>query len=432
MPLPQSNSAPAKEALLNDYRLLMNQNSPLKALEAITMLVKAAVADPSAAASVIRTEIVGDNNTVSRLSDLIAKGGIDPLAGAWIDLLHLLYKDNRLSGQMVVKALLPHCADDETHSIAHALAGAAWGSEATTKLCALLSEVAGKDRGLRQEIIKRFSLKQSGYGFRQLKLDLPADFYKRAKRADNFRQNEAAKAQLKQSHLIPENRELFRMTRGIKAEKVSLARSFEALEHEVKAEITPRLNKSLAVIDSEKASLEKAKRSIKARLDEINRQEQEASQIRKQQAAEAMAAYTVAQENQYMMSKYKKNVAAEKFSWEQKQRQHEKNADWKRVVTFTTVSEDPAASKQNGSSLASKQQRSATGENAQDKNIQSRLDGIRSFRQDYELERRWEKLHEFVGDLDTRRLQERLNKLRGSNESRRTTGKTLAPPLKRD
>lgn len=430
VPLPQSNSAPAKEALLNDYRLLLNQNSPLKALEAITALATAAVADPSAAASVIRAEIARDNNTVSRLSDMIAKGGIAPLAGAWIDLLHLLYKDNHLSGQMVVKALLPHCAEDKTHSIAHALAGAAWDSEATTKLCALLSEVAGNDRELRQEIIKRFSLKQSGYGFRQLQLDLPADLYKRAKRADSIRQNEAAKAQLKQSHLIPENRELFRMTRGIKAEKVSLARSFEALENEIKAKITPRVEKLVAVIDSEKALLERAKISAKAKLDEINIQEQKARNIRKQQAAEAQEMYIAAQENQYMASKYKKIVASKKFSLGQQLRQHEKNADWKRVVPFATVLTASAASKQ--SSASSTQQLPAAGEHPQDKNIQERLDKIRSFRKDYELEQRWGKLRSFVGDLETARLQERFSKLRGSNESRRTIRKTLAPPLKSD
>lgn len=428
VPMPQRT----KEALLNDYRRLINQNSPLKALEAITMLVTAAVADPSAAASVIRAEIARVHNTVSRLSDLIAKGGMAPLAGAWIDLLHLLYKDNRLSGQMVVQALLPQGADDETHCIAHALGGAAWNSEATTKLCALLSEVAGKDRGLRQEIIKRFSLKQSGYGFRQLKLEQPADFYKRAKHADNIRQNEAAKVLLKQSHLIPEKRELFNITQGIKAEKVRLARSFEALENEIKVEITPRVKKSLAVMDSEKALLEQAKISTKAKLDEISIREQEARQLRKQQDVEALAAYTAAQGSQYMMSKYKKMIASEKSSREKEQRQHEKNDGWKREISFSTVLSASTASKQNDALLASDQQPPADKEYEQDKNLYKRLGEIRSFREDYELEKRWEKLREFVGDLDTRRLQERLNTLRGNNESRRTTGKTLAPPLRSD
>lgn len=429
VPVPQRT---AEEALLKDYRLLMNQNSPLKALEAITMLVTAAVADPSAAASVIRAEVARDNNTVSQLSDLIAKGGIASLAGAWIDLLHLLYKDNRLSGQVVVKALLPHCADDETHSIAHALAGAAWGSDATTRLCALLSEIAGNDRELRQEIIKRFSLTQSGYGFRQLQLNLPADFYKRAKRADSIRQNEAAKAQLNQSHLIPENRELFWMTRGIKAEKVSLARSYEALENEVKTEITPRVKKLLTVIESEKALLERAKVSAKEKFDEINRQEEEARQIRKQQAEEALATYTAAQESQYMASKYKKIVASEKLSMEKQLRQYEKNADWKKAVLFATVPSEADVLKQGGASLEPAQELPATEENPLEKEIRERLEKIRSFRKDYELEQRLEALREFSGELETERLWQRLNKLRDRSESRETTGKTLAPPLKSD
>lgn len=100
--------------------------------------------------------------------------------------------------------MLPHCVHDKSYSVAHALAGAAWNSEATTKLCALLSEVAGNDQDLHQDIVKRLSLKQPGYGFRQRQLDLPADFYKRAKQADSFGQNEAAKMQLKQNRLIPE------------------------------------------------------------------------------------------------------------------------------------------------------------------------------------------------------------------------------------
>ncbi len=430
----KSDSASAQEALLNDYRLRIVQNSPLMALEAVTALVTAAVADPSAAASVIRAENVRNNQSVSRLPELIAKGGIDPLAGSWIDLLHLLYKENHLSGEEVVQALLPHCVHDKSHSVAHALAGAAWSSEAATKLCALLSEVAGNDRVLGQEIVKRLSLEQPGYGFRQLQLDLPADFYKRVKRADNFRQNEAAKAQLKQNHLIPENRELFRMARGIQAGKVSLASSLEVLENKIKVEITPRVKESLAVMEGEKASLDRAKISAKAKLDEINIREREASRVRKQQAAEAQARYAEAQNAQYEKSREQKMAAYEQLSLERKLRQQENISHWKRAAVVATESWAAAAPKQSGASSASvaAQQPPVTGEHPQDKNIQERLNELRSFRTDYELEQRWNALHSFVGDLDTEHLQERLNRLRGSDESRQTRSKTLAPPLERD
>ncbi|MEW5561071.1 hypothetical protein AB1287_12605 [Enterobacter asburiae] len=187
-------------------------------------------------------------------------------------------------------------------------------------------------------------------------------------------------------------------------------------------------------MESEKASLERAKISAKAKLDEINIREREASRVRKQQAAEAQARNAAAQYAQYEISREQKIVAYEQMSLERKLRQQEKTSHWKGAASVAAESWAAAAPKQSGASSASviAQQPTATGEHPQDKNMQERLDELRSFRKDYELEQRWKALHSFAGNLDTEHLQERFNRLRGSDESRQTRSKTLAPPLERD
>ncbi|QLH61869.1 hypothetical protein [Serratia symbiotica] len=108
-----------------------------------------------------------------------------PLAEAWVSLLHRLCENKYLDKEEVISALLPHKKEHSVASLAHAIAGAAWNSEAATKLCALLSDVAGSDENSRQDIMARLSLKLPGDKFSQLKRDQAADFYERAKKQIN-------------------------------------------------------------------------------------------------------------------------------------------------------------------------------------------------------------------------------------------------------
>lgn len=75
-----------------------------------------------------------------------------PLAEGWVSLF-LLYEKKHLSGKEVISALLPHEKQDRVKSLAHAIVGAAWSSKASTKLCALLSEIASNDEQLYKHIM---------------------------------------------------------------------------------------------------------------------------------------------------------------------------------------------------------------------------------------------------------------------------------------
>jgi len=69
---------------------------------------------------------------------------------------------------------------------------------------------------------------QSGYGFRQLRLSPPADFYALAKRADKLQPNSAAKALLRIKHLIPKKHALYLRAANLQTE-VTLDSSYRKL-----------------------------------------------------------------------------------------------------------------------------------------------------------------------------------------------------------
>ncbi|NIG98976.1 MAG: hypothetical protein G5701_09845 [Serratia symbiotica] len=189
----------------------MADKRPEQALKAVTELASVARLRPC------RGGYGSPTRQCQRLATRVAAGGMAPLAEAWVSLLHWLYENKYLDKEEVISALLPHKKEHTggiPHSCPNAIASAAWNSEAATKLCALLSEVADSDEKSRQDIMARLSLQLPADRFSQLKCDQAADFYKRAKKADKFCRNEAEKAHLKESRLIPESRELYGIASG--------------------------------------------------------------------------------------------------------------------------------------------------------------------------------------------------------------------------
>ncbi|QLH61886.1 hypothetical protein SYMBAF_01585 [Serratia symbiotica] len=207
----ENDTALTRAFLQNRYCALMADKRPEQALKAVTELTSVAASAPAVAAMAVRPGNVNEVHPGSLLATKVAAGGMAPLAEAWVSLLHRLYENKYLDKEEVISALLPHKKEHSVGSLAHAIAGAAWNSEAATKLCALLSDVAGSDENSRQDIMARLSLKLPGDRFSQLNPDQAADFYERAKNADKFSRNEAAKAHLKEGGLIQESRELYRM-----------------------------------------------------------------------------------------------------------------------------------------------------------------------------------------------------------------------------
>ncbi len=210
----ENETALTRAFLQNRYCALMADKRPEQALKAVIELTSVAASAPAVAAMAVRPGNVNEAHPGSLLATRVAAGGMAPLAEAWVSLLHRLYENKYLDKEEVISALLPHKKEHSVGSLAHAIAGAAWNSEAATKLCALLSDVAGSDENSRQDIMARLSLKLPGDRFSQLNPDQAADFYERAKKADKLSRNEAAKAHLKEGRLIPESRELYGMAFG--------------------------------------------------------------------------------------------------------------------------------------------------------------------------------------------------------------------------
>ncbi|MBQ0955561.1 hypothetical protein GPZ85_0006760 [Serratia symbiotica] len=210
----ENETALTRAFLQNRYCALMADKRPEQALKAVIELTSVAASAPAVAAMAVRPGNVNEAHPGSLLATRVAAGGMAPLAEAWVSLLHRLYENKYLDKEEVISALLPHKKEHSVGSLAHAIAGAAWNSEAATKLCALLSDVAGSDEKSRQDIMARLSLKLPGDRFSQLNPDQAADFYERAKKADKFSRNDAAKAHLKEGRLIPESRELYGMAFG--------------------------------------------------------------------------------------------------------------------------------------------------------------------------------------------------------------------------
>ncbi|WP_237162992.1 NEL-type E3 ubiquitin ligase domain-containing protein [Serratia symbiotica] len=267
----ENDTALTRAFLQNRYRALMADKRPEQALKAVTELTSVAASAPAVAAMAVRPGNVNEAHPGSLLAARVAEGGMAPLAEAWVSLLHLLYENKYLDKEGVISALLPHKKQDRVGSLAHAIAGAAWNSEAATKLCALLSDVAGSDENSRQDIMARLSLKLPGDRFSQLNPDQAADFYERAKKADKLSRNEAAKAHLKEGGLIPESRELYRMVSraqtGVWRTKNPKS-SFEALQEEIKEKITPQVLVLLhTAMAREKAELDRAKITTREQLD---------------------------------------------------------------------------------------------------------------------------------------------------------------------
>ncbi|QTP13980.1 NEL-type E3 ubiquitin ligase domain-containing protein [Serratia symbiotica] len=267
----ENETALTRAFLQNRYCALMADKRPEQALKAVTELASVAASAPAVAAMAIRPGNVNEAHPGSLLATRVAASGMAPLAEAWVSLLHLLYENEYLDKEEVISALLPHKKEHSVGSLAHAIAGAAWNSEAATKLCALLSDVAGSDENSRQDIMARLSLKLPGSRLSQLKRNQAADFYEQAKKADKFSRNEAAKAHLKEGGLVPENRELYRMVSraqtGVRRTKNPKS-SFEALQEKIKEKITPQVLALLhTAMAREKAELDRVKITTREQLD---------------------------------------------------------------------------------------------------------------------------------------------------------------------
>ncbi|QLH61890.1 hypothetical protein SYMBAF_01620 [Serratia symbiotica] len=226
----ENETALTRAFLQNRYCALMADKRPEQALKAVTELTSVAASAPAVAAMAVRPGNVNEAHPGSLLATRVAAGGMAPLAEAWVSLLHRLYENKYLDKEEVISALLPHKKEHRGGSLAHAIADTAWNSEAATKLCALLSDVAGSDENSRQDIMARLSLKLPGDRFSQLNPDQAADFYKRAKKADKLSRNDAAKAHLKEGRLIPESRELYGMVSGAQTGSLNREARTEALK----------------------------------------------------------------------------------------------------------------------------------------------------------------------------------------------------------
>ncbi len=317
-----------KVSLQKHLHAMLADKSPMQALKALTKITSIAVSAPEMAAMMVRPVNVSENHSSSFLATTVARGGMSLLAKAWISLLQLLYKQKCLSQKDIILALLPNRKQDKIKSLAHAIAGAAWHTEAATKMCALLSDAADNNERLRQDIIVRLSLLQSGYGFRQLKLEQTADFYNRAKHADKFNSNDDAKNYLKKANLIPKNRELYSMGSHSNKSDIIDVSNFEALLKNIKEEVIPQTLASHIRMAKEHADLERIKKDVYEKWHEKNALKEEQKQKNSEEMIASFIAHSQRQLLQNDLSKYKKNVDWEKAHIQKIARNSEKAPSW--------------------------------------------------------------------------------------------------------
>jgi len=259
------NIALTREVMLHRY--IAGEWTAVRALDAVRELAAIAVISPPLAASLVQAKTDTGEHMGSQLAVLTENGGMAPLAEAWVSLLYLLHEHRQLTSEQVTSLLLPQGSGAGGKSLAYAITGAAWSSDAATRLCALLAEIALSEEHLRPRIVAGLSCRQAG-GFRRLQLARPADFYKLAKRAEKFWPNEPAKALLRKSGLIPRHRELFQLASPSLEVCLEHETGFASLQQKINNEVTMATMAAYEEREREKATIDRAKMAIRTRLEE--------------------------------------------------------------------------------------------------------------------------------------------------------------------
>jgi len=192
------------------------QKSPTASYAARTLaeLISVACIDPQRAAHLFKSKNLDGEQIGNQIARVIEQEANPSLAGAYISLAKFLYKEKALDHRDIISALLPSKTHEKQKWLSHAIAGAAWHSEATSSLASLLSEFSKAHEDAASEIAFRLSLEQSGYSFKHTHHSLPADFYKLAKRAHQKQENIPAIYLLHIDGLIPRHRELSKVIKG--------------------------------------------------------------------------------------------------------------------------------------------------------------------------------------------------------------------------
>lgn len=386
-------------AVLNErYLMSADSLSPANALALINELVAMAAVHPSVTALAVKSKNDDGEHLGSQLAQLTIKGSIAPLAGAYLCLLRLLYKTEYLVGQEIIALLLPATRNDGVKALGHALAGANWSSQAATLLCNLLAEIARQEPALLPTIRAHLSMTQTGYGFTQLQLAQPADFYKLAKRADNLSHNTAAKAWLKESQLIPQERELYRMATTT-AVKVKFQPDFAALQSTLTHRVTPALH---AEMQREQVEPDRAKSTAGETLRTLRAGKPESTAHKTSTLARSLNNYALAEKQAAQNSSRRKTVAALHSSFA-RHLQHDNLAHWKERNPLPSGSRPYRG--QNVSAHSTSPGDPASPLRAMDEHWHHQQSGPR-----------WAEAGSLRGELDTGQLMHRLNQLRATSD----------------
>ncbi|MBY4692196.1 hypothetical protein [Burkholderia dolosa] len=190
-------------------------STPSHAARILAELISVACIDPQRAAQLIKLENSDGEKVGNQIARLTEQGAATSLAGAYISLVKFLYEQKALDHLDAISILLPPKPHDKFKWLSHAITGAAWRSEPTSRLAALLVQLSKNNEIAASEIAFRLSLNQSGYSFKHTHLSLPADFYKLAKRAHQKNENMTALQLLHKGGLIPSNRELSKIAQTL-------------------------------------------------------------------------------------------------------------------------------------------------------------------------------------------------------------------------
>lgn len=306
---------------------LTADKSPEAVLENVSRLVAAAVNHPDEVAQKVKEGRVGGD-----LAQLTDKGGMSLVVDAYVSLIALLYRDGYLKEQDIIDLLLPARNHDSVKSLLHSLTGAAWSSDAVRKIGILLSEIAKSD-AYRIEIIRRLSLSQSGYDFKNHSLLAPADFYKLAKRADKLKSNDNVKQLLNKNGLIPKDRELYKRSFGpVRENEITIEKDYASLLNTIESTIRPVTLAANNQIKKENAELDKARVNTKEALDLFNLKEKQENEDRINEMIDAFSVHTATQEALHDISRQVKQVTYSLAQEAKLQRQYEKTPSFKNSV----------------------------------------------------------------------------------------------------
>ncbi|VWD18718.1 hypothetical protein [Burkholderia contaminans] len=374
---------------------------------------------PKKAADFIRSTNSNGEHIGSHISKLIENGAPHMLADIYINLLKTLYENGAIGSSEAISLLLPRKNHDNISALSHALTGSAWNSDTTTRLILLLARLSEANMADPAKIVAHLSLAQSGYSFKNTHLSLPADFYKLAKRAQIKNENHLAISILRNSNLIPKDRDLNKFRDKSDSSNIpTFDKSTESILSRALNKTIPEVVLNRKLIDRENTKLNQAKASLVDRLNQQRLLDKEVARERETQALENLEKFLTHTHTAFQASRTQKE---EIYAHPHQIKRFKTNDPLPSNLSATSPHENPSTTSPTTDQVASSSLQNPEPSPTSGSRIPSTG----------ELEQRLSRLK--WGHVPTEReLSERLLRLRADRVFTPHAPTELQPPLKKD